>query len=595
MPSVGTNLRQWPTSRGAIASRTVSSCVAAVLLALPALAACSSADDQPEGAGGSGGERHERSEPLRPTVRPPDEATQVVSGGPVESAASASAALYDRAPVVVLAAEREPASQVRAASVGVALGAPVLLAPDSASGEASGSPARAVARQLRQLEPRAVLTFGDPATRWAADQDAPVVPAPDDASDLADLTGGRIGEPEEVAPGDVLQAVALLERDEPPLLTVEPPPTSTTAPAGDDDEQGPTGAGEELPEVAPADPLDSVLVLADDPETDLAAAATARASGARVAVVAGADPRADPGLIGVVARHPPDQSMALGDEFGPPERLARRLEVVETGVELPGGGQVMFPGRRMAALYGHPGTPAMGVLGEQPVAESIARARELADQYQPLVDEPVVPAFELIATVASSAAGPDGDYSDESAVDDLRPWIDAAGEAGVYVVLDLQPGRTDFLTQARRYEDLLAEPHVGLALDPEWRLGPNQRHLDQIGSVGVAEINQVATWLADLTRDRHLPQKLLLVHQFRTAMISDRARMETSRDELSVLIHADGFGTRGQKFATWDALHVGPPPNITWGWKNFIDEDQPTFTPAQTVAIRPSPRFVSYQ
>jgi hypothetical protein len=163
------------------------------------------------------------------------------------------------------------------------------------------------------------------------------------------------------------------------LLTVEPPPTSTTAPADVDEdeqgEQGPTGAGEELPEVAPADPLDSVLVLADDPATDLAAAATARASGARVAVVADADPRADPELIGVVARHPPDQSVALGDEFGPPERLAQRLEVVETGVELPGGGQVLFPGRRMAALYGHPGTPAMGVLGEQPVAESIARAR----------------------------------------------------------------------------------------------------------------------------------------------------------------------------------------------------------------------------
>ena len=41
----------------------------------------------------------------------------------------------------------------------------------------------------------------------------------------------------------------------------------------------------------------------------------------------------------------------------------------------------------------------------------------------------------------------------------------------MYVVLDLQPGRTDFLTQAKRYEPLLALPHVGLALDPEWRLG----------------------------------------------------------------------------------------------------------------------------
>ena len=40
----------------------------------------------------------------------------------------------------------------------------------------------------------------------------------------------------------------------------------------------------------------------------------------------------------------------------------------------------------------------------------------------------------------------------------------------MYVVLDLQPGRSNFLDQAKLYEPLLRLPHVGLALDPEWRL-----------------------------------------------------------------------------------------------------------------------------
>jgi hypothetical protein len=572
--------------------------VIVMLLGLPALAACSSGDDGPERAEGSA-ESREPDEPLRPEVSPPDDEMSVVSGGPARAAVATSAALYDAAPVAVLAGERDPASQARAASVAVGLGAPLLLAPRSAS----GPQARAVSGELGRLEPRAVLTVGEPAQRWAGRQDVPVVPVRDDADagDLADLTGVRLGDAQAVPSAELLGAVAGLDRDRPPLLALDPAPTTTTADdeaEGDaDTEEGDTDADEdaEMPDVAPAEPVESVLVLADDPETDLAAAATARASGARVAVVAAPDPRTDRDLIRALAERPPDRVVALGDGFGPPERLRQRLAVAETGVELPGGGQVLFPGRRMAALYGHPGTPAMGVLGEQPVAESIRRARSLAARYEPLVDEPVVPAFELIATVASSAAGPDGDYSDESAVEDLRPWVDAAGDAGVYVMLDLQPGRTDFLTQARRYEDLLAEPHVGLALDPEWRLGPDQVHLEQIGSVGVAEVNRVATWLADLTRDHDLPQKLLLVHQFRTTMITDRARLETGRDELSVLIHADGFGTPGQKFATWNALKANPPPNITWGWKNFIDEDQPTFTPAQTVAIEPSPRFVSYQ
>jgi len=36
----------------------------------------------------------------------------------------------------------------------------------------------------------------------------------------------------------------------------------------------------------------------------------------------------------------------------------------------------------------------------------------------------------------------------------------------------------------------------------------------QIGSVGVDEVNRAVTWLADLTRDKALPQKLLMLHRF---------------------------------------------------------------------------------
>src|SRR5690348_1508622 len=64
--------------------------------------------------------------------------------------------------------------------------------------------------------------------------------------------------------------------------------------------------------------------------------------------------------------------------------------------ELPGGGHTLFPGRTMVALYGHPGAPALGVLGEQGVDASVQRARDLAARYTPLTGEPVVPAFEII-------------------------------------------------------------------------------------------------------------------------------------------------------------------------------------------------------
>ena len=205
-----------------------------------------------------------------------------------------------------------------------------------------------------------------------------------------------------------------------------------------------------------------------------------------------------------------------------------------------------------------------------------------------------MPAFEIITTVAAGQAGADGDYSNEVEIAKIRPYVDAAKAAGVYVVLDLQPGRTDFLTQAKRYEELLAEPHVGLALDPEWRLQPGQVHRVQIGSVNVDEINQVGDWLAGLVRERNLPQKVLLLHQFRTSMIVGRERLNTAHDELATLIHADGFGTQDMKRGTWDAMRQNSP-NVYWGWKNFIDEDRPMLDPAQTMQISPDIVFVSYQ
>lgn len=347
----------------------------------------------------------------------------------------------------------------------------------------------------------------------------------------------------------------------------------------------------DLPDRADPAPPPDLTVLATD--GDSAAAATARAAGLAVTVVPDGDPRAVDELRGADR---PERVLALGPEFGDPQRLDGHLATAAAGTELPGGGQLLFPGRYMIALYGHPGVAALGVLGEQPVDAAIQRAQAVAQEYEAHVDEPVVPAFEIISTVADTTPGPDGAYSSAADPEFLRPWVDAAADAGVYVVLDLQPGRTDFLSQAMLYEELLAEPHVGLALDPEWRLEPDQLPLRQIGSVGMDEVNAVSTWLADLTRDNALPQKLLLLHQFRIDMLPDRERLDTSRDELSYMIHADGFGDPEQKLETWTTLRADAPDDVVWGWKNFYDEDSPTFTPEQTMGVQPEPPvFVSYQ
>ena len=269
--------------------------------------------------------------------------------------------------------------------------------------------------------------------------------------------------------------------------------------------------------------------------------------------------------------------------------------VSDSGTDLPGGGRVLFPGRRLVALYGHPNIRGLGVLGEQDLPGGIARAAALAAQYRPLSAVPVIPTFEIIASYADLVPGEDGNYSVESTVESLRPWVQAAGRAGMYVVLDLQPGRTDFLSQAKRYTDLLALPYVGLALDPEWRLGPNQLPLQQIGGVDAAEVNTVIDWLAELTAGHRLPQKLLVLHQFRLSMLRHEDAITTARPQVAVLIHMDGQGTPGQKDETWRAVTAAAPAGVPLGWKNFYRNDTPMLTPTQTMRKQPTPVMISYQ
>ena len=256
---------------------------------------------------------------------------------------------------------------------------------------------------------------------------------------------------------------------------------------------------------------------------------------------------------------------------------------------------LVVPGRRLVALYGHPETPGLGVLGQQDLSASIARAKTMAAAYRPLSTVPVVPTFEIIATVAEASPGPDGSYSYETPPAELLPWVRSATAAGLYVVLDLQPGRASLLQQAEHYQSLLALPDVGLALDPEWKLEPGQKPLKQIGHVDISEVNSVIGWLAALTARDRLPQKLFVLHQFQLAMIVGEQHLDTSHDDLSIVIHMDGQGTPGAKQATWNAVTAAAPAGVSFGWKDFLVMDHPMFTPSQTMTETPAPVMISYQ
>lgn len=578
------------------------------------------------GAADVGGRPGATGTPTRPAAitRAPAGAAVVAETSAAAMALRVSSEWWVQAPVVVVAAADDPAAQLRAASVAVMVGAPVLLAgADGTAGHAGD-----VAAELTRLGAVQVLTAGAVGDGWTMpDGSRPAVLAlPDALPALAGAIGTEQVVDRSIAPANAVPAVIGLVRGGATVL-VAAPGSATTEPAtpvpatsgGSADGAaaplagavtsssvpGPIdgfrrASGNLVPRRAvltfrPADALTHAVLLSDGDAAQVAAVASARAAGAAVEVVPGGDPRSSATVIEAIARIAPSSVLALGPSFGTDDVMAARVATAATGVQLPGGGQTIEPGKRYVALYGTPGTPGLGVLGEQDVPATIARAAEMAAPYRALTAETVVPAVEIIATVASGGPGADGNYSNELPVASLRPLVDAAAAAGDYVVLDLQPGRTDFLTQAQQYAELLALPNVGLALDPEWRLGPDQVHLRQIGSVSVDEVNGVEAWLADFTRERALPQKLFVVHAFSVRMVPGIERLDTSHDELAVLVHVDGQGSQPAKAGTWATLHAAAPQVRWWGWKNFVDEDHPMLDPTQTYQVQPTPDLVTYQ
>jgi hypothetical protein len=246
------------------------------------------------------------------------------------------------------------------------------------------------------------------------------------------------------------------------------------------------------------------------------------------------------------------------------------------------------------ALYGFPGSRVLGVLGEQDVDATVRRAQDVARPYERF-GRRVVPTFEILASVASSQAGADGDYSNEFDPSRFQPHLDAAAEAGIHVVFDLQSGRSRFPDQAREYEALWRFPHASIALDPEWRVGPTERPGGGfIGSVDAAEVNETIDYVDGLIRQHQLPPKMCIVHQFTPSMITNKEQIRGT-DLVQVVIQMDGFGSLELKRGSWARTVADLPPGAFTGWKNFYDEDRPTPTPAETMANEPTPRYVSYQ
>jgi len=537
-----------------------------------------------------------------PTPQADDPQTERVTGSNIGAASvriSQSAFVCAHDVIVVSASSLDRVAI--AARLAVSLGGPLLLANTDGSS--------LLAYEIDRLSPTTVWIVGDGASVAVPDfSDVKTITGTDE--EIAAKVNRQIGASSSITlpqtPG-IATAVAAVGGFAEGLGLVPPTTTTTTTTtqattsttADETTTTTTTPPPQPEPETVPslfagAATSGTVwLVDAGRPALAIAAAVGAVATGGLMAVVDGSDLRANTEVGRTIPR---TQGGAHRVQvIGATPDAEWQLPVILSGQEIPGGGFLMFPGRRLVALYGNPQTGLLGVLGEQGAEASVARVRQISVGYD-ADGLTVLPTFEIIATVAAADAGADGNYSNEMTVDFLRPWIDVAARNGIYVLLDLQPGRSDFLSQAKLYEELLLLPNVGLALDPEWRLGPDQFHLRQIGTVTAEEVNSVVEWLAALTREHDLPQKMLLLHQFRVSMLQDRDQIETP-PELATVIQMDGQGAISDKYGTWGVITQGwETAGWRYGWKNFYDEDVPgPISPAEVLDLVPTVVYVSYQ
>jgi hypothetical protein len=262
--------------------------------------------------------------------------------------------------------------------------------------------------------------------------------------------------------------------------------------------------------------------------------------------------------------------------------------------ELPRGGKSVFPQHRVVGFYGAPQSPQLGELGIGSPDSAARRLEQQARPYNALSSKKLLPVFELLGTIALANPGQDGLYRARQTNTVIRRYANEAREERFLLMLDIQPGRSNFMTEAKHLEPWLKRSFVSIALDPEWNMGPSGVPGERIGSVDASMVNKVTAYLSKLIRDNDLPQKLVVIHQFTDGMVKNKQNLKVHRN-IDLVLNADGFGTPSAKRSKYEELAPSRSSGIYPGFKLFYEEDTNLMSPGQVMGLNPQPKIIVYE
>ncbi len=270
--------------------------------------------------------------------------------------------------------------------------------------------------------------------------------------------------------------------------------------------------------------------------------------------------------------------------------------VRRTGPELPRGGYEIFPRYRLVGYAGYPGSAALGRLGIGDLGERMTELEAAATTYA--AGREPLPVMELIAATAHNKPQADNSYRTHVSDEVIASWLAMARERKALLLLNIQPGRAKFLDEVKYFEKWLKEPDVGVALDPEWAVGPDQVPGKQFGTVPGSELNDCAAYVAGIVAAHNLPEKVFLYHQLHPQIVTgERALKE--HPGVVLIKSVDGIGSKNLKTATYKQLVALTPAYVNLGFKLFFEEDtrkgEALMTPEQVLALDPQPVYVLYE
>jgi hypothetical protein len=263
--------------------------------------------------------------------------------------------------------------------------------------------------------------------------------------------------------------------------------------------------------------------------------------------------------------------------------------------ELPRGGRTIFPDYQLVGFCGTPGAYALGPLLDHPAKKS-DKLLSYANQYDN--GRKVLPVFELIAVVVQAGGGADGKYRMRILDSVVDEYLQAARDAKGILLLDIQPGQSDFLTEVQRFDKYLHEPDVGVALDPEWAMLPKQTPNKFYGQSNGDAINAVIQYVSGIVTKDDLPEKALVFHKVNNYVVKNEDVIAPAPG-VAVIKSIDGYGNKWVKANTYAFLMKTKPAGIHPGFKLFFDEDtqkgQVLMSPAEVMKMVPQPEYVMYE